>query len=146
MNKNQFRFLFHGDPVIPVIVVPMVDVDNKEILDEIFKVDPATGLPRNDQEVFLSNKTNPLVKEFIASVLRNPENVMPDSTFSDLSDDVISELTIQHGESRVAYVERVSKYAEEQRAYINQSIRFKSIILEKLRKIRTAINVRTNIR
>lgn len=120
MNRNQFQFIPHVYVDIPEPKVEQEDSPNKEILDEIFKVDPATGLPRNDQEVFLSDKTNPLIKDFIAQVLRGNQQPNVDNTYKDLSDDVIAELTIQHGESRVAYLDRITKYLDNQKDSIIQ--------------------------
>lgn len=120
MNRNQFQFIPHAYVERPEPTVEKEDSPNKEVLDEIFKVDPATGLPRNDQEVFFSEKTNPLIKDFIAQVLRGNQKPVVDNTYKDLSDDVISELTIQHGESRVAYVDRITKYLDSQKVVITE--------------------------
>lgn len=123
MNKSQFRFIPNGTPEVPVVEVAQEDSPNKNVLDEIFKVDPATGLPCNAQQVFLSPDTNPLIKDFIASVLKGTEKPVLDSTFADLPDDVVSELTINYGETRVDYVNRVGKYLETQRSEIHELMR-----------------------
>lgn len=122
MNKSQFHFIMNGTPEVPVVHVTKEDSPNKEVLDEIFKVDPQTGLPCNAQQVFLSPNTNPMIKDFIASVLKGNETQVQDSTFKDLPDDVVSELTINHGETRVAYLDRITKYLDTQKAEINSSI------------------------
>ena len=93
MKKSQFHFLPNGTPDVIVVKVAQEDSPNKSVLDEIFKVDPATGLPCNAQQVFLSPDTNPLIKDFIASVLSGTNKSIQDSTFKDLPDDVIVELT-----------------------------------------------------
>lgn len=123
MNKSQFHFIPNGTPEVPVVEVAQEDSPNKNVLDEIFKVDPATGLPCNAQQVFLSPDTNPLIKDFIASVLKGTDKPVLDSTFADLPDDVVSELTINYGETRVDYVNRVGKYLETQRSEINELMR-----------------------
>lgn len=118
MKKSQFHFLPNGTPEVPVVEVPQEDSPNKNVLDEIFKVDPATGLPCNAQQVFLSPDTNPMIKDFIASVLKGTDKPRLDSTFKDLPDDVVSELTINYGETRTDYVNRVGKYLESQKSEI----------------------------
>lgn len=123
MNKSQFHFLPNGSPEIPVVEVAQEDSPNKNVLDEIFKVDPATGLPCNAQQVFLSPDTNPMIKDYIASVLKGTDKPQLDSTFKDLPDDVVSELTINYGETRIDYVNRVGKYLETQRSEINELMR-----------------------
>lgn len=125
MDKSQFHFIPHGSPEVPVVEVTQEDSPNKNVLDEIFKVDPATGLPCNAQQVFLSPDTNPMIKDFIASVLKGTDKPQLDSTFKDLSDDVVSELTINYGETRVDYINRVGKYLETQRSQINELMRRK---------------------
>lgn len=123
MNKSQFHFIPNGTPDVPVVEVAQEDSPNKNVLDEIFKVDPATGLPCNAQQVFLSPDTNPMIKDFIASVLKGTDKPQLDSTFKDLPDDVVAELTINYGETRVDYVNRVGKYLETQRSEINELMR-----------------------
>lgn len=134
MNKSQFHFIPNGSPEIPVVEVAQEDSPNKNVLDEIFKVDPATGLPCNAQQVFLSPDTNPMIKDFIASVLKGTDKPQLDSTFKDLPDDVVSELTINYGETRIDYVNRVGKYLETQRSQINELMRRKQEVESKEEK------------
>lgn len=131
MNKSQFHFIPNGTPEIPVVEVAQEDSPNKNVLDEIFKVDPATGLPCNAQQVFLSSDTNPMIKDFIASVLKGTAKPQLDSTFKDLPDDVVSELTINYGETRVDYINRVGKYLESQRSEIKELMRKKQEVKPK---------------
>lgn len=87
---------------------PEIDSDVKQLLDEIFSVDPLTGLPKGDLQYWLSKDGNPQVKNFIESCLLAPRN--PNGMYEPdkVTDDMIVEFSRGRDESLVDYTERLS--------------------------------------
>lgn len=88
-------------------------VDSKSpdavLFDEIFKVNPFTGLPDCDLAVFMNENTSPSVRQFIELNLRK-ENILPSDSGSfgdELSDDLIAEFTRSSDETIENYRQRL---------------------------------------
>lgn len=96
-----------------------------QVLDAIYLTDPETGLPRNDLQVYLSDKTSPVVKDYITQVLQgvSQEKLKADHTFDAISDDDIARLTIGHNESRLDYQRRVMMFADSIRADFQDKVK-----------------------
>lgn len=98
---------------IPFDVDESLEPDKKSpdnvIFDEIFKVNPFTGLPDGDLACFMSENTSPSVKQFIELNLRGTNNLPSDSgSFgSELSDDLIAEFTRSSNETVESYRQRL---------------------------------------
>lgn len=64
----------------------------KSLFDQIFSINPLTGLPQGDLAIFMSENTSPEVKRFIEMNLHQPYNVDGDTSgrqgFTD--DDVVA--------------------------------------------------------
>lgn len=89
--------------------VEVVDSPLKQILDEIFSVDPVSGFPKGDIQYFLSKDGNPEVKAWLESNLLQPmrENKqLPDGT----TDDLIAEMSRKSGEDTSSYAARLRGY------------------------------------
>lgn len=82
------------------------------ILKDIFRINPATGLPEGDLAVFLSENTSPDVRDYVQRNLlnENPNIVADSSGLHGLDDDTIIELTRGANETSVSYSTRVFEY------------------------------------
>lgn len=89
---------------------------NDALLDLIFGVDPATGLPCGDLSVYLGKNANPEIKMYIENQLLterhdSAEGVsMPTEVvnkFGSLSDDDVAMFSRNHGESKEEYADRI---------------------------------------
>lgn len=85
----------------------------KEVLDEIFAVDPVTGNPKGDIQYFLSKDGNPQVKAWLESNLLQPRAVANGYDTSKYSDDLIVEFSRGSNESVEAYAERLQSLRQE---------------------------------
>lgn len=52
----------------------------KSLFDQVFTIDPVTGLPQGDLAIFMSENTSPEVKRFIEMNLHQPYNVDGDTS------------------------------------------------------------------
>lgn len=108
--------------------VPSVnDVTMKDdpLLDYIFGVNPVTGLPEGDIAMFLSDKTNPEIKNFISQQLliengSSDEGLsLPDSVTNRfrevISDDDIASFSRNHGETTQEYASRLRNWFAEEK-------------------------------
>ena len=95
--------------------------DNLQLMyDNIFAVDPRTGLPSCDVAVFMSENTSPEIKQFIAANLMREHVGEVDAHLSDgLDDDVVAELTRGSSEGSAAYRNRVYNFLENERKKID---------------------------
>lgn len=82
------------------------DTALKQVLDEIFAVDPETGFPRGDIQYYLSSAGNPQVKAWIENNILQPR-MTSNSTMQGLSDDLIAEMSQRKSESLEDYTARV---------------------------------------
>lgn len=99
-----FRLI--GTPCVIDIeeVAPKNDAEN-QLLDVIYAPDPLTGLPQSDVAVYLSDKVDPAIREFVASQLMSP-NPNPQGV-DDANSDILFDLVRQDGESVADYAVRV---------------------------------------
>lgn len=88
---------------------PEVKIDSalKEVLDEIFFVDPVTGNPRGDIQYFMSKDGNPQVKAWLESNLLQPRRENPSYDGVDVTDDLIAEFSRKPGENVESYASRL---------------------------------------
>ena len=80
---------------------PVPQVDNselKQVLDEIFSVDPVTGFPKGDIQYYMSADGNPMVKQWLETHLLKPRQSSGQS-MQGLTDDMIIEFSRIKGES-----------------------------------------------
>ena len=98
------------------------DVSKKDsqLLDYIYSINPVNGLPQGDLAVYLGDKANPKIKEFIQLNLLH-ENVdsksgvsIPQDVLNKfrevITDDDIAAFTRNHGESKEEYADRMKLY------------------------------------
>lgn len=106
--------------------VPASDPDSdvrpsdSQLLDYIYGLDPVTQLPCGDLSVYLGEKANPEIRQFIElnllqermdgkSAMDLPQEVI--NKFKGvISDDDISAFSRNHGESREEYADRLKLY------------------------------------
>ena len=90
--------------------VQIHNIENKndlvdQVLDVVYAPDPFTRLPQNDIAVYMSDKVDPQIKEFIASQLMQPN---PDvKGVDDEHADLLYDLIRQPGETQSDYAVRV---------------------------------------
>ena len=85
----------------------------KEVLDEIFSVDPVTGNPRGDIQYFLSKDGNPQVKAWLESNLFAPRRTDSGYDSKQFDDDLIAEFARNDGESVKDYSARLASLRDE---------------------------------
>lgn len=95
--------------------VPEVIIDSalKEVLDEIFSVDPVTGNPRGDIQYFMSKDGNPQVKAWLESNLLQPRRDNPSYDGIDVTDDLLAEFSRKSGENAESYAARIAGLRDE---------------------------------
>lgn len=101
-----FRLI--GSPC--VVDIEEVEIKNdaeNQLLDVIYAPDPFTRLPQSDVAVYLSDKVDPAIREFVASQLMTPH---PDvKGVDDANSDILFDLVRQDGESTVDYANRINQ-------------------------------------
>lgn len=85
----------------------------KEVLDEIFSVDPETGNPRGDIQYFLSKDGNPQVKAWLESNLFAVRRGDTGYDSKQFDDDLIAEFGRNDGESIKDYSARLASLRDE---------------------------------
>lgn len=85
----------------------------KEVLDEIFSVDPVTGNPRGDIQYFLSKDGNPQVKAWLETNLLSPRRSESGYDSKQFDDDIIAEFARNDGESVKDYSARLASLRDE---------------------------------
>lgn len=104
------------------------DVRKKEdpLMDYIFGVNPVTGLPTGDLAIYLSDKANPEVRQFIEMNLLkdNPSTDVPALSMPDdvvnkyrsvITDDDVAQFSRNHDETRDEYAERMRNWFADER-------------------------------
>ena len=100
----------HIDPV------PTPDTSElKQVLDEIFSVDPVTGFPKGDIQYYLSSDGNPMVKQWLETHLLKPRQCSGQS-LQGLTDDMIAEFSRGAGESIEDYQSRLTSLYDSAKA------------------------------
>lgn len=111
MKRSQFNSIDNNVVIIPIENVSKDPSKTNEVLQQIFAIDPATGLPRNDEAVFLSDKTNPLIKQYIQTQLRQQDKPVS-NPYDGIPAEDLEALTRNHDETRAEYAVRVQKYLD----------------------------------
>lgn len=94
-------------------VVPSPESQLDLILNEIFSVDPVSGLPKGDIAYYLGENGNAQVREWIKNNLLQPRSVLTGSDPSKVSDDLIVEFSRRSDETNEAYAMRLSSIRSE---------------------------------
>lgn len=94
-------------------VVPSPESQFDIILNEIFSVDPVSGLPKGDVAYYLSDNGNPQVRDWIKNNLLQPRSVLTGADPQRVSDDLIAEFSRGADESNEAYAMRLSSIRSE---------------------------------
>ena len=125
MNK-LFNFAQRLDPQTGTFSTPVVDPpadsinSDSQLLDYIYSVDPVTSLPCGDLAIYLGDKANPEIRNFIEmnllqprsdgkSVMDIPQDVL-NKMKSVVGDDDIVQFSRNHDESREEYADRMKLY------------------------------------
>lgn len=88
------------------------------ILNEIFSVDPVSGLPKGDIAYYLTDNGNPQVREWIKNNLLQPRSILTGADPSKVSDDLIAEFSRGADETNEAYAMRLASIRSEAEEYI----------------------------
>ena len=98
---------------------------NDSVLSMIFCPD-SSGLPSGDLALYLGDKVNPEVRDYIQ---KNLLGVVPHENLStlDVDDDVIMNLTRGSDESRQAYIARINQYMNDTIAYEKTRIEYENL-------------------
>lgn len=83
----------------------------ESLLVEIYGVDPKTNLPVGDFAQYMSDGTNPQIRDFISKQLM--ASVEPVGSSNQLSDDDLVRYQRKSGESVRDYVERMANYVRD---------------------------------
>lgn len=100
-----------GAPVVVDIeeVEEKLSADN-QVLDVIYAPDPFTRLPQSDVAVYLSDKVDPAIREFVATQLLTPN---PDvKGVDDANSDILYDLIRGDDESVADYAVRIKGIVE----------------------------------
>lgn len=101
------------DEPVPELENVVMTSQLKEVLDEIFSVDPETGNPRGDIQYFLSKDGNPQVKAWLESNLLAPRRSDTGYNSKQFDDDLIAEFGRNDGESIKDYSARLASLRDE---------------------------------
>lgn len=119
---------------------PDVHATDNQLMDYIFGLDPVTQLPCGDLAIYLGEKANPEVKQFIElNLLKErvdskgnidlPQDVV-NSFRSVIKDDDVAAFSRNHGETKEEYADRLKLYFLKEKQKRQQEKRIKE--LEKL--------------
>ena len=100
----------------PELEVPEIDLSKSDldlVLDEIFKPDPVSGLPKGDLAYYLSPDGNPNIKAWLENNLLQPRALRSGSTMEGVTDDMIHEMQRQDNESVEDYISRLNAIRNE---------------------------------
>lgn len=117
--SSKFAFLAavssHLVPVdfVDEDVVPPLESQLDLILNEIFSVDPVSGLPKGDIAYYLGQNGNDQVREWIKNNLLQPRSVLTGADPSKVSDDLIAEFSRGVDETNESYAMRLSSIRSE---------------------------------
>lgn len=120
---KKFAQCEHMDTTIVVVhEEPKFEYDDsqlKQVLDEIFAVDPVSGFPKGDIQYFLSKDGNPQVKAWLESNLLQPRAVSRGTSVEGVTDDMIAEFSRKPGETNASYAARLASIRDEALANLN---------------------------
>ena len=115
--------------------IPDVRNSDSQLLDYIYALDPVTSLPCGDLAIYLGDKANPEIRNFIEMNLLQPiapeaGSNMPDEVvnkFRTLSDDDVAFFSRSKSESREEYADRLKLYFVQEKQKRRQEGRLKEI-------------------
>lgn len=107
-------------------IVPSPESQLDIILNEIFSVDPVTGMPKGDIAYYLGENGNPQVREWIKNNLLQPRSVITGADPQRVSDDLIAEFSRGADETNEAYAKRLSSIRLQAEEFIRKSKEIKS--------------------
>ncbi len=107
----------HDEPEEIVPDKMISEFDN--LINEIFSIDPVSGLPRGDIQYYLSKDGNPEVKAWLERNLLMPRASSSGSSLEGVTDDLIYEMNPQSGESFEDYVARIDGIRNEAIGNVN---------------------------
>lgn len=122
MKKElAFKFAFLAPVYKNLVPVEFVDEDVTPspesqldlILNEIFSVDPVSGMPKGDIAYYLGENGNAQVREWIKNNLLQPRSVLTGADPRLISDDLIAEFSRGVDETNEAYAMRLSSIRSE---------------------------------
>ena len=125
MNKSEYiKFSQYvgldNDPcLIPDPVPVKSDSDFDRILNEIFSVDPVSGLPMSDIQYYLSPNGNPQVREWLMNNLLKPRAASSGQSLDGVTDDMIHEFSRGVNESLDDYASRLSNIRDEAQKFVD---------------------------
>lgn len=124
MNKSEYiKFSQYvgldNDPcLIPDPSPVKSESDFDRILNEIFSVDPVSGLPMSDIQYYLSPNGNPQVREWLMNNLLKPRANSSGQSLDGVTDDMIHEFSRRVDESLDDYALRLSNIRDEAKKFI----------------------------
>lgn len=92
------------------------DSELDAVLKEIFSVDEVSGFPKGDIQYYLSKDGNPQVKAWLEANLLSPRAKQQGADESQISDDLIVEMSRLDGESIADYRSRLMSIYDEAKA------------------------------
>lgn len=92
----------------------------QNMLDEIFSVDPVSGLPKGDIQYFLSKDANPDVRLWLENNLLAPRAKQNGSSIEGVTDDLIAEMSRKAGENYIDYSARLASIRDSAMADIEK--------------------------
>ena len=128
MDKSLAKYLsafkgldfdYRNKPVDPEFIKSDSDLD--AILDEIFAVDPVSGLPRGDFQYYMSVDGNPQVKQWLETHLLQPR-MIGNKTPAEVTDDMIVEMSRKSDESVDDYQSRLMSIYDSAKADYEKSL------------------------
>lgn len=93
-------------------VVELHDSSLGAVLQEIFSVDPVSGLPKGDIAYFLSKDGNPQVKAWLETNLLQPRRQVAAKP-EGVTEELIVEFSRQPGESNLDFASRLASIRDE---------------------------------
>ena len=120
---SDLRHLSHNLP-LPEDQVPKLNSSKEDnVLNIIFAIDPVTGRPRSDLGTYLTDETNPLIREYIERQLRTDFTSSSSVNVPEgISDDDLVTLTRDRSETVDDYVKRVNDYCLRQRSKVQSEL------------------------
>ena len=109
--------------IVDFKVVESEKTAQDQLFDVVYGVDPFTRFPQSDVALYLSDKVDPMIREFIAANLLTPNSSVPG--VPDDQADILFDLVRHDGES-------ISDYAVRVRSIIDSDndVRLKSQVVE----------------
>lgn len=121
-NLAQFEFCDKSAYYVePIPKYEFNDSDLDTVLNEVFSVDPVSGLPKGDIQYWLSKDGNPMVKDWLTNNLLVPRAMMTGTSIEGVTDELIAEMSHSPGESLADYQSRLKSIYDDARAQLEKS-------------------------